>query len=374
MSAHWRSELSRALTSASAAWRRAGRTEVPEGLDRISRAFSVRIPDYYLSLIDPKDPLDPIALQSLPSLVEGEADPTDLADAVGDRSRSPVPGLVVKHPNRVILLASNTCTMYCRFCFRRPVATGNALGGVRDGLNQALDWIRAHHETREVILSGGDPLTLDDHTLGDLLGRIRAIPHIRLIRLHTRAPVTLPARVTEALADLLRRYRPIYVVTHFNHPREVTPEAREGLATLSGAALPLLNQSVLLKRVNDSARTLAELGWRLLENGVTPYYLHHCDRTPGTGPFRVAISRGRAIVQTLRSLVPGHGLPRYVIDLPNGCGKVDVMTARALAPCGIDEPKGIWEMVTSEGIRIVFHEESGEVERRAPPLPPIGDR
>jgi lysine 2,3-aminomutase len=349
----WKRDISRAFTSPEEALAALHRPLPPsEALSPVARAFSVRIPRYYLSLIDPDDPADPIALQCLPAVEELLTSPTDLEDAVGDEAMSPVPGIVQKHGNRVILLVSNTCTMYCRFCFRRPVASGHAVDGLRDRLREAFHHLETHPDIHEVILSGGDPLTLEDDALHALLTRLRAIPHVRLLRIHTRAPVTLPSRVTPGLVEALRPHRPLYLVTHFNHPRELTPLAREGLARLIDAGIPLLNQSVLLKGVNDSADTLAELCWGLLAAGVTPYYLHHCDRTPGTGMFRTSIARGREIMAQLKARIPGHGLPRYVLDLPGGHGKVSLELEAAR-----DLGDGRWEVTTPDDLAVVYRDE-----------------
>lgn len=348
----WRRQHAQAYTSAEKALAAVGRpVPAEETLRALTRSFAVRVPDYYRSLIAPDDPNDPIALQSLPDEAELLPLPSDIPDAVGDEAMSPVPGIVQKHGNRVILLVSNTCTMYCRFCFRRPVASGHAVDGLRDQLQQAFELIRQDTQLREVILSGGDPLTLDDRALEDVLHRLRAIPHLRLLRIHTRAPVTLPARVTPALVSVLRRHRPLHVVVHFNHPRELTPEARAGLHRLLDAGLPLLNQTVLLKGVNNSVDTLEALCYGLLEAGVTPYYLHHCDRTPGTGRFRTSIDEGLRLMQGLKARLPGHGLPRYVIDIPGGHGKINLESAAAQR---LED--GSWQLTGLTGVSVHYTE------------------
>lgn len=352
----WKRALSQAYTHPNRALEAAGQSVLPETTARaLTQSFAVRVPDYYLSLIDPDDPADPIALQCLPQALELNTFATDLSDAVGDELRSPVPGIVQKHENRVILLVSNTCTMYCRFCFRRPVAPGHAVEGLRDKLTQAFDYLARETTIREVILSGGDPLTLDDETLRQLLSQVKAIPHIKLVRVHTRAPVTLPTRVTPELVAVLREAQPLYLVTHFNHPRELSPLARQRLAWLREAGIPLLNQTVLLRGVNDALQTLETLCWELLACGVTPYYLHHCDRTPGTGPFRVSLARGQALFQALKRRVPGHGLPRYTLDIPGGFGKVSLEPpyVRQMAP-------GRWEITSPTGERVEYPDEDEE--------------
>lgn len=349
----WKRALSQAHTHPNRVLEATGRSTLPEPTARaLTQSFAVRVPDYYLSLIDPNDPADPIALQCLPQAEELLTFDTDLLDAVGDELRSPVPGIVRKHENRVILLVSNTCTMYCRFCFRRPVAPGHAVEGLRDKLSQAFDYLARETRIQEVILSGGDPLTLDDESLKQLVSQLKQLPHIRLLRVHTRAPVTLPTRVTPSLVEVLREAQPLYVVTHFNHPRELSPLARERLTWLREAGIPLLNQTVLLRGVNDSVETLASLCWELLTLGVTPYYLHHCDRTPGTGPFRVSLARGQALFQALKQRLPGHGLPRYTLDIPGGLGKISLEPpyVRPLAP-------GLWELTSPSGETVTYPDE-----------------
>jgi lysine 2,3-aminomutase len=255
----------------------------------------------------------------------------------------------------VILLVAHTCTMYCRFCFRRPVPTGNALPGLKDRLRTAFDYLAEDPRIQEVILSGGDPLTLDDESLAGLLERLHAISHLRVLRIHSRTPVTLPSRVTPELVEVLRSFRPLYLVVHFNHPRELTQEASKGLQMLLDAGIPLLNQSVLLKGVNDSVDVLAELCWGLLERGVTPYYLHHCDRTPGTGMFRTSIRRGRALHLALKGRIPGHGLPRYIIDLPGGYGKVSLE-----APFAVELDDSRWQLTSERGETFDYQDEPEE--------------
>lgn len=348
----WRRQLQEAVTDPAEAFRLLGWEVPPEAdLREASRRFSVRIPRYYLGLIDPADPADPIARQCLPQVQEILDDPGDLEDAVGDRARSPAPGIIQKHPNRVILLAANSCTMYCRFCFRKPVPVGVSLDGLRDGLSAAFDHLRAHPEIDEVILSGGDPLVLDTPVLEALLTRLRVVPHLRVIRIHSRTPVTLPARMDEDLADTLARHRPVWLVTHFNHPRELTPEALAGLDRVARRGIPVLNQSVLLRGVNDDPAVLTALFRGLYHEGILPYYLHHCDRTPGTGSFRLSIHEGRRIYAALRPHLSGPALPRYVLDVPGGHGKVPLDGDHA-----VEIGPGVWSIHLPNGGTALYRE------------------
>lgn len=321
----WKRQLQEAITSPLKAFEALGWAP-PVGLDLndVTRRFSLRIPRYYLDLIDPTDPKDPIALQCLPALGELMQSPGDIPDAVGDEEKSPVPGIVWKYPNRVIFLAANTCSMYCRFCFRKPVPTGVSLKGLRDRHHEAFAFLQANPGIEEVILSGGDPLVLDSDALGSLLGRLREIPHITTIRIHSRVPVTLPDRIDASLIEALAPHRPLWLITHFNHPRELTPQAKAACRNLIDAGVTVLNQAVLLKGINDSPEVLRALFQGLYAWGVGPYYLHHCDRTPGTASFRTSLKEGWALYRQLRGRLSGPALPTYVLDIPGGHGKVPI--------------------------------------------------
>ncbi len=310
-------------------------------------------PARLIRLIEPGRLDDPIAVQCIPR-VSGARAPIpaegQTPDPIGDLACRPVPGLVKKHPNRAVLLVTRACFMHCRFCFRQgevdPTCDpGNDLEALEPALNHIAHDVGLH----EVILSGGDPLTLTDDRLERLLKRLRTHAHVRLLRIHTRVVTARPARVTPRLVRLLRRHRPLVVVLHTNHPRELDAEACSAIQRLQDAGLPLLNQSVLLRGVNDSSDTLAALSWDLLAAGVTPYYLHQCDPVPGTELFRVELARGLRIVRELATRVPGHGLPRYVVDLPGGRGKVPVAEARPAGP-------GQWMFRTAGGATVLYPE------------------
>ncbi|TAN49224.1 MAG: KamA family radical SAM protein [Rhodospirillales bacterium] len=283
--------------------------------------FPSKISPALAALIDPADPLDPIARQFEPSPEEAKSFPDDLADSIGDLAHSISECLVHRHPDRVLLVPTWACPVHCRFCFRRDRVGGK--GPDEAQLQQALAYIRSRQEIREVILTGGDPLMLPLKRLQALLQELAAIPHVESLRIHSRVPVAAPARITQALARLLGRAdKPVYLLVHVNHEREITPEAAAGFSRLRRAGVPLLSQSVLLKGVNDRLETLEDLFRALLRSGVKPYYLHHPDRVAGTGHFRLSLQEGRALMAALRPRLSGLALPVYILDLPGGKGKV----------------------------------------------------
>ena len=261
-----------------------------------------------------------IARQFVPDTREMLTRPEELADPIGDAAHSPVPGLTHRYPDRAILHITQTCDVYCRFCFRREVV-GAAGPLPAKQLDAALDYIAATPALREIILTGGDPMTLSPRRLDAVLTRLDAIPHLDVIRLHSRVPVVAPDRIA-ALAPFLRRRAAVFVVIHTNHPDELTPEARDAIRTLADGGVALLSQSVLLRGVNDDAAVLAALFRGLTALRVTPYYLHHCDLARGTSHFRTTIAEGLAIMQALRGHLSGVAIPSYVLDLPGGYGKV----------------------------------------------------
>lgn len=268
---------------------------------------------------------DPIARQFVPSAAETEIAPGELADPIGDEARSPVKGIVHRYPDRVLLKPLHVCPVYCRFCFRREKVGpgGEALSATE--LDAALAYIRSRPEIWEVILTGGDPLMLAPRRLAELLAALDAVPHVAVIRIHSRVPVADPARVTDELVDALRPRRAgVWLGVHCNHARELTAEARAALARLAGAGLPLLSQTVLLRGVNDDVETLEQLMRALVAARVKPYYLHHPDLVRGTGHFRVSIARGQALMKALRGRLSGLAQPTYVLDVPGGHGKVPV--------------------------------------------------
>jgi len=311
--------------------RRLGTPALDPSLRAAARRFPVRWTDYYLGLVDADDPADPIRRIAFPEPDELEADVSAIEDPVGEREKSPVPFVVRKHPDRAILLVSSRCHVYCRFCFRRTFPDGAHRDPTPAELDGAIDWLTRQAELREVILSGGDPLVLPDAVLRRIVARLSAAPWLERLRVHTRAPVHDPARVTPELAAALASGLPTWVVLHFDHPREVTPETRRAVELFLRAGLPVLNQTVLLAGVNDDAVTLEALCRALVAARIKPYYLHHPDRVPGGGSFYVTLERGLAIYRELRlRLGGGLALPAYVIDLPDGSGKVPVESLDSL--------------------------------------------
>lgn len=283
--------------------------------------FPGKISPTFQALVDPGDPKDPIARQFTPSAQEQESEPDDLVDPIGDLAHSLSECLVHRHPDRVLLVPTWACPVHCRFCFRRDRVGGK--GPKPELLAQALDYIRTHPDIREVILTGGDPLMLPVKKMDGLLAELAAMAHVQTLRIHSRVPVAAPQRITPVLARLLgRQPKPIYLVVHANHAKEITPEARAGFNRLRQAGVPLLSQSVLLKGVNDRVEVLEDLFRTLLAAGVKPYYLHHPDLVPGTGHFRLPLAEGRALMAALRPRLSGLALPVYIFDRPGGAGKI----------------------------------------------------
>lgn len=290
-------------------------------LERVAARYAVAITPAMAELIDPADPADPIARQFVPSDAELDRRPEELADPIGDDAHSPVDGIVHRYPDRVLLKPVQVCAVYCRFCFRREsVGPGRALS--RRALEAALAYVAGRPAIWEVILSGGDPLVLSPRRLGSLMRRLAAIPHVKVVRLHTRVPAVDPARITPALASALRvEGAATWLVLHANHPRELTPAARAALGRLADAGVPLLAQTVLLRGVNDDPGTLEALMRALVESRVKPYYLHQGDLAPGTSHLRTTITTGQALMRGLRGRVSGLCQPTYVLDIPGGHGK-----------------------------------------------------
>ena len=286
-------------------------------IEALSARFHFVITPYYASLMDPEDPGCPIRRQVVPRLAE-LADPDGVADPLHEVAHSPVKNVIRVYPDRIAFCVNNDCALYCRFCLRKRMVGDQGWAMRRRELSAALDWIRATPEIRDVLLTGGDPLFFSDERLEWLLRELRAIPHVEIVRLGTRLPVTLPFRVTDELCAMLARYHPIWLNTHFNHPRELTPEAAEACARLAGAGIPLGNQSVLLRGINDDVETMRELGEGLVRLRVRPYYCYQAQLLEGTAHFRVPIERGVEIFRALRGRTSGFAIPQYVLDTPHG--------------------------------------------------------
>lgn len=298
------------------------RPEQLESLAPVAARFEVLVSDHYLRLVDPADPACPIRLQAVPDLAELASHPADLTDPIGDGEHAQTPILVHRYRDRVLLFPTLRCPMMCRHCFRKVRLNDGEPVSLRADLPDAIAYLRAHPEVREVILSGGDPLMLADRRLDELLAALRAVPTVKMLRLHTRALAALPQRFGEELGAVLRRHRPVILVAHVNHARELTPESDEALEVLAMAGVPVLAQTVLLRGVNDRPAVLEALLRGLYERGVRPYYLHHPDLVVGTSHLRVSIDAGLELMRSLRGRLSGAAIPTYVIDIPGGRGKI----------------------------------------------------
>jgi lysine 2,3-aminomutase len=290
-------------------------------LAQVAARYAVAITPAVADMMDRSDPRDPIARQFVPDPRELEQLPEESGDPIGDDAHSPVEGVVHRYPDRVLLKLVNACAVYCRFCFRREMV-GPGRGGLsRSALVAALDYIARSPEIWEVILTGGDPLVLSPRRLKDVIARLAAIGHVKVIRIHTRMPTVAPERVTPALVKALRSDKAAFVVLHANHPRELTREARAACARFIDAGIPMLSQSVLLRGVNDDVETLGALMRALVECRIKPYYLHHADLAPGTAHFRTTIAEGQTLMRALHGRYSGLCQPSYVLDIPGGHGK-----------------------------------------------------
>ena len=280
---------------------------------------------YYLSLIDEGNPECPIRMQIVPSAAELQPGLGDLTDPLGEDADSPVPRLVHRYPDRALFLVSETCSMYCRFCTRRRHVLDRSAKQLTGEHEKAIAYIAEHREVRDVILSGGDALMLSVDMLEGIVKKLRAIPHVEIIRVASRTPCVFPMRVTDAVVQMLRKYQPIYFMTHFNHPYEVTPAAAAACARIADAGMPIQNQSVLLRKINSDPRIMKKLVHELLKIRVKPYYMYQCDLAEGIEHFRTSVSMGFEIMEELRGHTSGLALPTFVIDAPGGGGKIPVM-------------------------------------------------
>lgn len=294
------------------------------GIKAVAEKYPMRINPYYFSLIKKVD--DPLWIQAVPSMSELE-DSVNSADPLFEEGQSPTSSIIHRYPDRVIFLVSNKCAMYCRHCMRKRKVGDGALHFSVNGslIEDGLDYIRDNKNISDVILSGGDPLLLDTSELDYILNEIHKIPHVDIIRIHSRVLCTLPQRITDNLVSVLKKYHPLYINTHFNHPDELTGEASRASSKLADAGIALGNQTVLLKGVNDSSETMIKLMKKLLKNRIRPYYLHHPDQVKGTGHLRPAVSKGLEIMKDLRGFNSGLCVPQYMIDLPGGGGKVPLL-------------------------------------------------
>jgi lysine 2,3-aminomutase len=311
-------------------------------LQAVAARYAVAITPDMASLIDPANEADPIARQFVPSQAELLESPGETGDPIGDEVHSPVEGIVHRYPDRVLLKPTHTCAVYCRFCFRREMVGPEGLANLSpEKLDAAFAYIAAHPEIWEVIVTGGDPLVLSPRRLRDLGRRLAAIDHVKVVRFHTRVPAVEPAAVTGAMVAALKASgKTVYVALHANHARELTDAARAAVARIIDAGIPMLSQTVLLKGVNDDPETLGALMRGFVESRIRPYYLHHGDHAPGTGHLRTTVDEGRALMRAIRGRFSGLCQPTYVLDIPDGHGKVPIGPDYLAASGEVEDPNG----------------------------------
>lgn len=361
----WRWQNRNRLTSLSALARVLTLSEDETQALRAHRgSLPVGLTPYYASLLDPRDPNQGLRRTVIPAMAEFTRMPGEADDPLGEDSHSPVPGLVHRYPDRVLFLVSNFCTTYCRYCTRsRMVGSSDAEKAVtRSQWERAIAYIEAHPEVRDVLLSGGDPLSLSNERLEWLLSRIRRIPHVEFLRIGTKIPTVLPQRITPDLVRMLRKYHPLWMSVHFTHPDEITPEVAEACERLSDAGIPLGSQTVLLRGVNDDVETMKRMVHGLLKIRVRPYYLYMCDPITGSGHFRTPVSKGLEIIQGLRGHTTGYAVPTFVIDAPGGGGKIPLLPEYVAGRDGDD-----LLLVNFEGRRFRYHDPLDETVVVPPP-------
>lgn len=292
---------------------------------KVSRGkFAISITPYWISLMDKEDPRCPIRRQVVPYINEAGTTKDEFIDPCGEEKDSPVPGLVHRYPDRVLLIITDKCASYCRFCTRKRIVTESEDIVIERRLEQAVKYIKKNKEIRDVLVSGGDPLILTDSKLDYILSSLREIPQVEILRIGTRIPITLPQRITDGLLNIFSKYHPLWISLHINHPDELTAEVREVCNKLADKGIPLGSQSVLLRGINDSPEVMKRLIQQLMMVRVRPYYLYQCDPVIGTEHFRTTISRGIEIIRNLRGFTTGYAVPTYVIDAPGGGGKVPI--------------------------------------------------
>ena len=298
--------------------------EEKEGVKASLKKLKMAITPYYATLIDPDASDCPVRRQAIPTIHETKISEHDSCDPLHETLDSPVPGLTHRYPDRVLLLITEQCSMYCRHCTRRRFAGQKDVNMTKSNLDKAIDYIKAHKEVRDVLISGGDALCVSDEKLELVLKKLRNIKHVEIIRIGTRVPVVMPQRITEKLCNIIKKYHPVWINTHFNHPKEITEESCRALRMLADTGVPLGNQSVLLKDINDCPFIMKDLVQKLTRNRVRPYYLYQCDLSEGIEHFRTPVSAGIEIIELLRGHTSGFAVPQFVIDAPGGGGKIPV--------------------------------------------------
>jgi lysine 2,3-aminomutase len=295
-----------------------------EGIKQSKGRLALAVTPYFVSLMDPSNPNCPIRRQAVPRIEECHLSKNDMVDPCGEDKNSPVSGLVHRYPDRVLLLVTDQCATYCRYCTRRRLVGSNERPITQGNFEEVLKYLKTHKKVRDVLLSGGDPLLLENERLEEILSRLRMIPHIELLRIGTRAPVTLPQRITVGLVRMLKKYHPLMISIHFTHPKEITDAVRRACNELADGGIPLGSQTVLLKGINDKPNVMKKLVHELLKIRVRPYYIYQCDLATGTEHFRTSVATGIQIIEKLRGHTTGYAIPTYVIDAPGGGGKIPV--------------------------------------------------
>jgi lysine 2,3-aminomutase len=332
----WRWQLRNRITSSSMLARMFQLSDAERSAFQFREAtLPMAITPYYASLIDPENPDQPIRRAMIPVASELLVSSGEARDPLGEDGHSPIKGLVHRYPDRVLFLVTDYCSSYCRYCTRSRMVGKRKSGGKKQW-QKAIDYISSHREIRDVLISGGDPLTLSDAQLDWLLGQLRAIPHVEMIRIGTKAPMVVPQRITEGLIAILKKYHPLWMSIHCMHPDELTEEARQACIRLADAGIPLGSQTVLLAGINDTVETMKRLMHGLLKIRVKPYYLYQCDPIVGSSHFRTPVSKGLEVYQGLRGHTSGYGVPTYVIDAPGGGGKVPLIPETVVGRDGSD--------------------------------------
>ncbi len=293
-----------------------------EGIRHSKGRLALAVTPYFASLMDPTNPNCPIRRQAIPRVEELHLSKSDMVDPCGEDKDSPVPGLTHRYPDRVLLLVTDQCAVYCRYCTRRRLVGAHERSMTQGNFEEVLKYLRTHRKVRDVLLSGGDPLLLENERLEEILSRLRAIPHLELLRIGTRVPVTLPQRITPGLVRMLRKYHPLMISIHFTHPKEITDAVKDACCELADAGFPLGSQTVLLKGINDKPYIMKKLVHELLKIRVRPYYIYQCDLATGTEHFRTSVATGIQIIEKLRGYTTGYAVPTYVVDAPGGGGKI----------------------------------------------------
>jgi len=297
-------------------------SEEIEGIKYSKGRLALAVTPYFASLMDPFNPNCPIRRQAVPRVEEIHLSKNEMVDPLGEDKHSPVPGLVHRYPDRVLLLVTDQCAVYCRYCTRRRLVGSHERSITQGNFEEVLRYLKSHRKVRDVLLSGGDPLLLENERLEEILSRLRALPHIELLRIGTRVPVTLPQRITGGLVRMLKKYHPLMISIHFTHPKEITDAVRRACNELADGGIPLGSQTVLLKSINDKPYIMKKLVQELLKIRVRPYYIYQCDLAMGTEHFRTSVATGIQIIEKLRGHTTGYAVPTYVVDAPGGGGKI----------------------------------------------------